>query len=147
MNDETKRCPKCEIELSIDLFNRRNGGRKISSYCKACQSNYSRSHYISNTPYYSAKRLKSQREIYRRNMAYVLDFLRINPCVECGERDPVVLDFDHVLPKNDNISNLARQGASIGRLRAEMDRCVVRCAKCHRRRTAVQFNWSGGTNG
>ena len=63
--------------------------------------------------------------------------------MDCGERDPVVLDFDHITPsvKGYKVSYLASQGLKIKTIEQEIELCEVRCANCHRRRTAKQFGW------
>jgi hypothetical protein len=86
-----------------------------------------------------ARRKAAQR---RRNRDALLAYLIAHPCVDCGETDPRCLDFDHRDPR--------RKKASISRLigYAEWDdllleiaECDVRCANCHRKRTAQQFRW------
>ena len=88
-------------------------------------------------------------KLRRRNQRHIYDFLLQHPCIDCGETDPVVLDFDHRdgVEKLGTISNMAICKVSIKRLQAEMDKCDVRCANCHRRRTAVQNNWFVRTSG
>ena len=71
----------------------------------------------------------------RRNMLYVHDVLRRGECVDCGCDDLVVLEFDHVGRKRGDVMHLARNGCSLGKLRAEISECEIRCANCHRRRT------------
>ena len=66
---------------------------------------------------------------------YLLDFFVANPCVDCGESDPVVLEFDHLRDKAFDI------GASLPyrsweSILDEIAKCDVVCANCHRRRTA-----------
>ena len=62
-----------------------------------------------------------------------------NPCIDCGESDLVVLDFDHVRgQKAFAISRLIVEGTSVATLQREMDKCVVRRANCHRRKTALE---------
>ena len=62
--------------------------------------------------------------------------------MDCGEPDPVVLDFDHVSnAKIANISYLLNSVGSWRRLEAEIEKCEVRCANCHRRKTAKQQHW------
>jgi hypothetical protein len=79
------------------------------------------------------------RERREQNQARLLDYLRDHPCVDCGERDPVVLDLDHVRDKVANVSAMvyARRPWSV--IAAEIAKCEVRCAKCHRRRTAERL--------
>ena len=56
-------------------------------------------------------------------------------CVDCGfNKHHVALDFDHV--KGNKLFSLAlNQLASQSTLQKEVDKCVVRCANCHRIRT------------
>ncbi|HEV2009592.1 MAG TPA: hypothetical protein VGS17_01005 [Candidatus Limnocylindria bacterium] len=76
------------------------------------------------------------------NRDVVYEFLLTNPCVDCGETNPVVLDFDHVDPttKRWSVGRMLSRRTTTA-VRREMSKCVVRCANCHRRRTAVQFNF------
>lgn len=75
----------------------------------------------------------------------VLEYLIAHPCVDCSEGDPVVLTFDHV--KGEKINGIAemvnaRKPWSI--IEAEIEKCEVRCANCHVRKTANQLNyWKG----
>jgi hypothetical protein len=140
MSQETKRCPKCEVDVPVSRFNRRSDGR-CAPYCKPCASVYARNHYVANSDQYKKRRLESQRRYRNRNREYVIEYLRTHPCVDCGESDPVVLDFDHIGEKETEVTNFARRAFSLSRLKLEMSRCEVRCARCHRRRTAKQFSW------
>jgi len=76
----------------------------------------------------------TQRSI-RSLWEHVLDFFERHPCIDCGERDPVVLEFDHIGAKSFNIGQSLpyRNWQSI---RAETEKCDGVCANCHRRRTA-----------
>ena len=143
MSNETKRCPKCERELPVSQFNKRSNGR-CNAYCRACQSLYLRDHYLKNSAIYNARRLESNRRYRVRNRTLVIEHLRSHPCVDCGESDPMILEFDHIDPmrKEHAISDLTRCGYSLEKLKLEMSRCEVRCIHCHRRRTAKQFSWN-----
>lgn len=62
--------------------------------------------------------------------------------MDCGEADPIVLEFDHVRgEKADNISRMVHGTRSIAAIQAEIDKCEVVCANCHRRRTAETQEW------
>ena len=69
-------------------------------------------------------------------MLFATDVLTASGCVDCGELDVCVLEFDHVGEKTGSVMQLARREVGIARLSAEIQRCEVRCANCHRRRTA-----------
>jgi hypothetical protein len=71
-----------------------------------------------------------------RNVAHVHAILRSSTCVDCGERDPVVLEFDHRGRKRGSVTQMAWWGFSVAAIDAEIAHCEVRCANCHRRATA-----------
>jgi hypothetical protein len=75
----------------------------------------------------TARRLRAQ--------AIVLDHLRLHSCADCGEADPVVLEFDHLGDKAHTVSWLVGKGRSRTAIEAEIAKCEVVCANCHRRRT------------
>jgi hypothetical protein len=70
-------------------------------------------------------------------MQLIVDYLRAHPCVDCGEADVMVLDFDHLGDKLFSISRGIR-GRSLQALLYEMAKCEVVCANCPRRRTAIR---------
>ena len=68
------------------------------------------------------------------------DYLKKHPCVDCGEKDPIVLEFDHLKDKLIEVSRLV-QYTSMNKMQNEIEKCEIRCANCHRRKTAIQFGW------
>jgi hypothetical protein len=76
----------------------------------------------------------------RRNNLYLLELLDRSPCVDCGENDSVVLEFDHVDGKRADVTRLA-MGCGLERLEREIARCEIRCANCHRLRTLAAGSW------
>jgi len=85
--------------------------------------------------------LKSNEMRRIRNRKYVYEYLLVHPCVDCGETDPVVLTFDHICDKKMNVSKMIRQGRSFEKLKEEIEKCEVRCANCHARKTAKEQGW------
>lgn len=72
------------------------------------------------------------------------EYLRLHPCVDCGESDVRVLDFDH-LPgtrKTHEVMRLVRNGHNAERIRAEIATCEVHCRNCH---TIVTYERAGGS--
>lgn len=77
-----------------------------------------------------------QRAIVARNAAIIEDHKR-QPCMDCGgEFPPVAMDFDHVRGvKSAGLSWLATHTVSVERIMAELAKCDLVCANCHRIRT------------
>jgi hypothetical protein len=131
-----KVCPRCNIAKSLGEFYKKKD-RRAGSYCKPCQHAYVREHYLRTSAVYNARRYALHNIYTDRNRRIVMQHLAMHPCIDCNETDTLVLDFDHVRgTKDGSISRMLRGGTSIERLRAEMAKCVVRCANCHRRKTA-----------
>lgn len=59
-------------------------------------------------------------------------------CRDCGETNPIVLEFHHVNPaeKNPKLRGSKLRGSILllgyEELIAEMEKCIVLCANCHR---------------
>jgi hypothetical protein len=133
-----KFCPRCKEKKPLDAFYRKKG-YKAASYCKICQHAYLREHYKKTSAVYNARRYALHLTYTERNRRIVVEHLASHPCVDCNERDVVVLDFDHVRgSKFGDISRMIAGGTSARKLQAEIDKCVVRCANCHRRKTALE---------
>lgn len=86
--------------------------------------------------------MSTPRHIVQRNRRYVFDYLSTHHCVDCGESDVRTLQFDHLNPdlKYDRVANLIFR-SSLATLQAEIDKCEVRCANCHAKRTAEQRDY------
>lgn len=76
-----------------------------------------------------------------RNRLKLAEYLTTHACVDCGEDDPIVLEFDHVRGvKKFEISRAVNGSTrSWKSISAEIDKCEVRCANCHRRATRRRF--------
>jgi hypothetical protein len=75
---------------------------------------------------------------------FVKQYLLKNPCVDCGESDVTVLEFDHSKQKGIKfkaVSSLMKARYPLEKIKEEIKKCEVRCANCHRRKTAVEFRW------
>lgn len=127
---------KCKVQTceSTDLATR-------SAMCKEHHREYTRAHYRANKESYLAKAKKRNTEQFKKHRTLITDYLKNNPCVDCGNSDVEVLQFDH----RDRELKVAEVSAlltgSTKRLLDEIDKCDVRCANCHTKRTRRQMGW------
>jgi hypothetical protein len=131
-----RRCARCGEIKNVSNFNWRRIGRgELDTYCRPCRSAYGKQHYAANRQRYIDLEAKRKRARAMKRMHYLLEYFRLHPCVDCGEVDPLVLEFDHIRDKSFDIgAGLPdRNWESILR---EIAKCEVVCANCHRRRTA-----------
>lgn len=107
------------------------------SYCRACRADYKRAHYDANKARYKANAKAYVTRLAEERTAWLLDYFEAHPCVDCGENDPVVLEFDHLGDKRFGISRGVRD-KNWDLFLAEIAKCEVVCANCHRLRTAYR---------
>lgn len=129
----TKECTKCNEVKNIDDFSMKKG--KPRTICKSCNNQYFYKWYKNNRST-QIIRLKQNRKKNRdRVRQFVVEHLKQNPCVDCGNSNILVLEFDHVHGKKENVSHLMRQGCTLKRLKEEIELCEIRCCNCHRLKT------------
>jgi hypothetical protein len=130
-----RRCGRCGLDLPIELFNRLRDGHQW--WCRRCFAAYFRERGDLHRRQSGAAKAVRQHAL----RAHVLEHLTRHPCADCGEVDPVVLEFDHVTEKIASISSLVADTATQDSVDVEIARCEVVCANCHRRRTARRAGW------
>src|SRR3989344_393054 len=133
-----RRCTKCQRCKPIAEFTFKSKATGLRhSQCRECTRASLRVHYVKNKSYYLSK---TKKRTEAKN--YIYSYLLMHPCVDCGEKDPVVLEFDHKRDKVKAVSQLIRKGCTLKVIKEEVGKCEVRCANCHRRKTAEDFHWS-----
>jgi hypothetical protein len=70
------------------------------------QKRYARQHYQANKQLYIDRAKASRTKTRNENKLLVVQHLLANPCTDCGEADPVVLQFDHI--GSDKTANIGR---------------------------------------
>jgi hypothetical protein len=89
---------------------------------------------------YSSKDNEYVKKAYRKKYKYIREIKQALGCVDCGNNDFRVLDFDHVISgKLYNISEMP-QRYGIDKIKEEIKKCEVVCANCHRIRTHNRRN-------
>jgi hypothetical protein len=132
-----KYCSRCEKWKDIDSDFSSKGGSRKQPYCKSCQSEYQKVYYRANQKAQVARCNKRRNEQVRQNQEKIIVYLLEHPCVDCGETDIVVLQFDHVRDKK-HLEIGRMMTYPWRRIQEEIAKCEVRCANDHTRRTAAQ---------
>lgn len=128
-----KRCPRCQETKSVSDFgkaSKRPDG--LQPWCKKCKRDYENTTYAKDAEFRSSRlTLKAARVALNRER--IFGYLQEHPCVDCGNADILVLEFDHLDGKEYNVSGMLHHAWD--RIAAEIAKCEVRCANCHRRVT------------
>lgn len=134
-----KTCTVCKEELPKDDFNKK--GKGLQPYCKACQKIKRKQYYEQNKAYYKIKNASDRAKRKEANYEYLFAYFQAHPCVDCGEDDPLVLECDHLSDKDQAVS-ACMSNWSLARLKKEIAKCEIRCANCHKRKTAIELGFA-----
>jgi hypothetical protein len=132
--DQNLRTVQSRQPLADYAWRRKARGQR-DNYCRPCRADYKRQHYAAHRERYVADAVRRKRAIVAERAAYLVEFFRERPCVDCGESDPLILEFDHLGRKRFNIATGLRD-RNWDSVLDEIAKCDVVCANCHRRRTA-----------
>lgn len=144
-----RRCCMCRIEKPEAEFAFRSlATGKRQDHCRQCHAAYRRQHYLDNRALYIAREVARMKGYRLENRIRISEYLETHPCVDCGECDPVLLEFDH-RDRGQKRSEVARLATTKPWkiVVAEITKCDVRCGNCHRRRTSRQFGWAERVRG
>ena len=137
-----KECFTCKEIKEDSEFNFRDKVKgTLQSKCRDCNKTYLKTHYHENLEYYKAKRKRIRLAYKTEIYTYILNYFKEYPCIDCGETDPIVLEFDHIHDKLECISQMISKQVNIDRIKNEINKCEVRCANCHNRRHAIENNF------
>ena len=129
-----KVCGTCRKSKPRTEFNRKAARPDgLQEVCRDCNRAASRRYYATNREKHV--RVIVERTAKRRveSKEFLTAYLREHPCVDCGNSDLRVLDFDHRpgTGKSGDVMRLVAGGYGLARLHAEIAKCDVRCRNCH----------------
>ena len=135
-----KKCIRCLKTKDLTHFrvcSRNKDGRTAA--CSACKRAYDNADYKAHPNRRVSIRANSDERV-RINKEWIYAYLLEHGCVDCPETDPVILEFDH---QGDKVMEISRgiRTYNLKKIQAEVAKCEVRCANCHRRKTSIDFGW------
>jgi hypothetical protein len=139
-------CTICRSSREITEFNRKRASPDgLQNVCRECNRRQARAYYARNREAHVRVIMKRKAEQRRLAIDAVGGYLLTHVCVDCGEADIRVLDFDHRADakKKADVMRLAQQGYSVAIIMAEIAKCDVRCRNCHAKVTYERMgdNW------
>lgn len=132
----------CKQSKPVEDFSVRSATRDGRQYyCKECGKKHYKK-WADRTPETKSRYSdwkKVRRDAVRKSY---LEFLKTQICVDCGNSDYRVLEFDHVADdKFAGVAELINRGRNWKDVQAEIAKCEVRCCNCHRIQTMTRGNW------
>jgi hypothetical protein len=130
-----KRCSTCgEVKPLTDFHRNRSKRDGRQTVCAACKASYNATYYRQHAGEHRDLRAQ-HRKAMRAEVEAAIRAAKSVPCADCGRRlPPQAMDFDHVRDvKEMDVQGMRRHGRA--RVLAEIAKCEVVCAACHRRRT------------
>ena len=119
-----KECYVCKEVKKLKFFAEKSSGKSYYKYdnlCLGCRKNYKKEWHL-------------KRNIDVRVFLY--DYRIKQGCIDCGIKDPRVLEFDHLKNKKFNLGKAHMiRGLKLSELKKEVKKCVVRCSNCHKIKT------------
>lgn len=124
------KCQKC-IDYRRNYNQGKRSPRPKLGRNKTLQKKQQRESYLRNIDKARERRNKKRRYL----ICYALQYKKDSGGCPCGEKHPFLLDFHHRDPNNKlaDISFLVRRLRSLKVLQAELEKCDILCANCHRR--------------
>src|SRR5579863_10278551 len=127
-----KTCTNCKKHKRDSSFHKKRMG--LQATCKSCDSTLSREWYKKNRSRVIEAVGKRKKLLFLDNQKQLWDYKLTHPCVDCGEKNPIVLDCDHKNRKTKvaAITQMIFKGLSWKVIELELQKCDIRCANCHR---------------
>ena len=134
----TKYCSRGKHDAEVSEFRKSSRSKDgLQTWCRPCFAEYERERWHNGD---KVRKQRNRAASRKRAEDYVWKILTTNQCVDCGESDPIVLEFDHLGDKEFNVSEML-DSYSVVKIAAEIAKCDIRCANCHKRKTARDFGF------
>ena len=136
-----KTCTVCKKSKALEEFRFQYIRETYTSRCTECERERDRKRYQKMTPEEKQLKFSKSKDKRLKVRLRLYEYLSLSSCVDCGEKRVETLDFDHGRHKHFNISQGVKNGCSWPKIFQEIQKCEVRCANCHRVKTAREMGW------
>jgi len=95
---------------------------------------YNHQYYLAHKEKYTNDKTRLNAKLRMRQKRLLLNRYKMAPCTDCHiQYNPWVMEFDHLRDKKYIVSHMTNY--KIARLEAEIAKCELVCANCHKERT------------
>lgn len=131
-----KKCNFCSETKPVEDFGKATRNVDgLNNRCKQCYYEYRKNWYGVNIETHKENTARNTQIKIQAIHEWLGDYLLSHPCVDCGNDDVLVLEFDHINDdKEDHVSRIVRKG-NLEKVQTEVAKCEVRCVNCHRKIT------------
>lgn len=126
----TRICKKCGLRKPFTDFHKNRDSYKTK--CKDCCSEIAKSYNKDRIVAMNEQRIAAIRE---PNRLFIRLYLKDRSCVDCGEDNWLVLEFDHVRGEKVHQVSYLMNSHSVEVVAEEVAKCDVVCGNCHKLRT------------
>ena len=131
MAAKIKTCCVCKEEKPVTDFRRdRSRLDGYQSSCKVCARSFQSKRYQEK---YAVSRRDRDAALRAENGEKIRIIKQQRGCICCGESDVVCLDFHHTTSDDKEFGISSNTHRTWKYIEAEIDKCVVICANCHRK--------------
>jgi|APSaa5957512622_1039677.scaffolds.fasta_scaffold07485_6 hypothetical protein len=105
---------------------------KNNTRAKEYKKQWNREYYLNNTDK-EKERTKKRKQTLRR---WFNEYKETLSCSKCGEGHPACLEFHHTKASEKDFmvsDSIERKGFSRDKILAEINKCTILCANCHRK--------------
>ena len=142
-----KTCSKCKLEKPLkDFAPNRSKTSGSQTFCKKCQKAYQKDWYAKNKERHKHKVAQRNKFLKTELLKRISSIALSCGCAKCGyNKHPAPLEFHHLENKVKNISDMVTNFCKWEAIEAEIQKCIVLCANCHRVETAKEHGWYADT--
>jgi hypothetical protein len=135
-----KKCKQCgEIKEFSEFYLSKEGYRQ--GRCRICEALRKNKLYNADKNIYKLRAKIHDDKGKKENREFIESYKANHPCKKCGENDPCCLDFHHLDPtlKSYSFGRLKKKAYAKKTILAEINKCIILCANCHRKLHAKRF--------
>lgn len=130
-------CNVCKKEKSLNYFHKnKNNKNGLQRRCKPCHIKY----VLASRRLHKERDLAYHKAYIRKHKVLLFEYLSDKSCIDCGINNPILFEFDHVRGVK-SFSITKKVSMSFETKLKEIEKCEIRCANCHRFKTAKERNY------